>query len=298
LLALAGDGPLAPTLRADLDETATGLLDAGQYDLALTLFKRTQSRAGIEGALQASGAFEELDALLRQEQAAWKRERATAARLAEAEMLTLSGDRRRALARVSDATSDAPALATLRDRLTAKRAQTTPASLVVDGRPRRVWFDTTIVIGRNDGQLRCAHAAVSRRHLEVTRAEGRTVVRDLGSRNGTYVNGLPLGGPIVLDGPLELALGREAIIRLTPEGDGSLRIDVAGECCFASFGPYAIDGIGGLTVGGDGWLELHASGGALMRSDAGDLQTDPVVTLLSGDKFVRARGAAPTLEVL
>jgi hypothetical protein len=296
LLALAGDGPLAPSLRVDLDEAATGLLDAGQYDLALTLFRRTQSRAGIEGALQASGAFEELDALLRQEQAAGQSERDTATRVAEAEMLMLAGDRRGATARLAGAT--APALTTLRDRLTSTRAQFAPASLVVDGSPRRVWLDETIVVGRNEGQIRLSHAAVSRRHLELTRTGGHTMVRDLGSRNGTYLHGLPLGGPMMVEGRLELALGREAIVALTPTEDGSLRIDAGGECAFASFGPYPVAGIGTLTTLNDGWLELRAAGGALMLSQSGELQTNPVVTLLSGDRFARARGGAPALEVL
>ncbi len=298
LLALAGQGAIEPTLRFELDEIAAALIDAGKHDLALTLYKRTENRAGIARALEASGSVEELDDLLRQEQAQRQDEGDVAARVADAENLMLAGDRRGAITRLAGATSNSPALTTLRDRLTSGRAQFAPASLMVDGSPRRVWFDATLVIGRSEGQLRFSHAAVSRRHLEVTRTEGRTVIRDLGSRNGTYLHGLPIGSPIVVEGRLELALGREAIVVLSPEKDGSLRIDAGGECAFASFGPYAIDGIGTVTTSADGWLELHAPGGALRLSQPSELRTDPVVTLLSGDKFTRVRGAAPALEVL
>ena len=39
---------------------------------------------------------------------------------------------------------------------------------------------------------------VSRRHARLSRVAGGILLRDLGSRNGTLVNGVPVGGPTML----------------------------------------------------------------------------------------------------
>ncbi len=299
LLAIAGDGTLDRALRFDLDETAALLVDAAQYDLALTVFQRTENRTGIERALTASGSFEELDYLLREEQANGESARSLRTSLEEAESLILAGDRRGALALLVATKADSSAVTTLVNRLTRGRAQVAPASLKVDGSPKRIWFDALLVIGRGEGQLRLPHAAVSRRHLEITKAGARPIIRDLKTRNGTYVQGLPIAGPMAIEGRLEVALGREAIVVLTPEEDGSLRVEAAGQCAFASFGPYVVDNIGTLQPSSDGqWLELHSPSGVILQNGDGEYQTNPVVTLLSGDTFVRNRGDEPALVVL
>jgi len=48
---------------------------------------------------------------------------------------------------------------------------------------------------------------VSRRHARLVIAEGRAVLEDLGSRNGTYVAGSRLSAPTVLDEGAEFRLG-------------------------------------------------------------------------------------------
>ncbi len=50
--------------------------------------------------------------------------------------------------------------------------------------------------------------SVSWRHAEFVRANGKIRVRDLGSRNGTYVNGRPISGEVLLDPGAEVVLGR------------------------------------------------------------------------------------------
>lgn len=47
----------------------------------------------------------------------------------------------------------------------------------------------TVVGRRSDCGLRVPTSDVSRRHCEITYLDGNVVVRDLGSVNGTYVNG-------------------------------------------------------------------------------------------------------------
>src|SRR5262245_8583772 len=46
------------------------------------------------------------------------------------------------------------------------------------------------VVGRDpDSQIRLDESAVSRRHCEIVRSANRFTIRDLGSRNHTFVNG-------------------------------------------------------------------------------------------------------------
>jgi hypothetical protein len=58
------------------------------------------------------------------------------------------------------------------------------------------------VIGRGDDvDVVVRHAEVSRHHALVWRADGRAYVRDLGSVNGTRLNGAPVGGDPVTVAP-------------------------------------------------------------------------------------------------
>lgn len=71
----------------------------------------------------------------------------------------------------------------------------------------------TYLIGRaEDCDLRLSGPTVSRYHCEITYTGHATIVRDLGSKNGTYVNGKRVFGPRVLTvgdqiqvGPLKMA---------------------------------------------------------------------------------------------
>lgn len=76
------------------------------------------------------------------------------------------------------------------------------------------------VIGRGDDcQLRPQSDAVSRRHCVVITTENEAVVRDLNSRNGTYVNGervaeeaVLLSGDVLRVGPLEFEVTLDQVV--------------------------------------------------------------------------------------
>jgi pSer/pThr/pTyr-binding forkhead associated (FHA) protein len=72
-----------------------------------------------------------------------------------------------------------------------------------------VVLDRPMVIGRDpDADLVLEDREVSRRHAKATpTADGSTVVEDLGSMNGTFVNGNQLHGPARVDAGDELLLG-------------------------------------------------------------------------------------------
>ncbi|MEM8998499.1 MAG: FHA domain-containing protein, partial [Acidobacteriota bacterium] len=75
------------------------------------------------------------------------------------------------------------------------------------------------LIGRADAaEIRIDSPEVSRQHAQITLRDGRMTLRDLGSRNRTFVNGEPLGkdavnvmpGQRLRFGALEVALGVSA----------------------------------------------------------------------------------------
>ncbi|HEX4590938.1 MAG TPA: FHA domain-containing protein [Gemmataceae bacterium] len=66
------------------------------------------------------------------------------------------------------------------------RAQLIPA----DGGPAIELVKDLSIVGRKDGSdVRVDHKSVSKQHCVIVKADGLLVVRDLGSTNGTRVNG-------------------------------------------------------------------------------------------------------------
>jgi pSer/pThr/pTyr-binding forkhead associated (FHA) protein len=74
--------------------------------------------------------------------------------------------------------------------------------IVVKGKPegKEIPLETPVfIIGREEGcHLRPNSVEVSRKHTEILISEDSVIVRDLGSRNGTRVNGKVLKGPHTL----------------------------------------------------------------------------------------------------
>lgn len=84
-----------------------------------------------------------------------------------------------------------------------RRASSVPCSPPPPAHPRQ-----TFVIGRSPGcDLAVEDRAVSRRHAELRYEGGRWLLTDLGSRNGTRVNGWAVAAAQVFDGD-ELVVGR------------------------------------------------------------------------------------------
>ena len=65
------------------------------------------------------------------------------------------------------------------------------------------------VVGRHDDcQLRIKSSQVSRKHCEIFEKKGLLLVKDLGSSNGTFVNGKKIDGQRVLEIGDELTVGQ------------------------------------------------------------------------------------------
>ena len=72
-----------------------------------------------------------------------------------------------------------------------------------------------VVLGREGEGLRIDDARVSRRHVELSPRNGTVVCTDLGSRNGTFVAGTRLAGPVVLEPGQHLTLG-DTVVQRSP----------------------------------------------------------------------------------
>ena len=82
--------------------------------------------------------------------------------------------------------------------------------LMADGmvRQRFVLPDHPIIVGRTlPADIVLDDTTVSRRHCRLSRADGHVVVEDLGSTNGTRVNGEPVATPTMLEGGDVVGIG-------------------------------------------------------------------------------------------
>ena len=87
-------------------------------------------------------------------------------------------------------------------------------------------------IGRSaESKLRVIGSEVSREHAEITTDGNRYVLRDCGSRYGTFVNGEPKREHVLVEGD-RIRLGRSAAVELLfltrPEETGRRSIDGRG----------------------------------------------------------------------
>jgi two-component system cell cycle response regulator len=78
----------------------------------------------------------------------------------------------------------------------------------------------TVVVGRGAGcDLRIDDSSLSRQHCRFQRVNGAYLVEDLGSRNGTMVNGLRISGPQVLEDGALVQLAAGTIIMFSQQED-------------------------------------------------------------------------------
>jgi hypothetical protein len=305
VLAMAADTPTTAALRGDLARAASELDALGDHAHAAEAYARAGDVDGQARALARAGDIEALDALLTAE---LKRDRDVSARRRahdDIALLVASGRRREAAA-IGRASDDE----VLREKGRAIELQRVAQSIVhvsLRGKELAIALGDEVVIGRAPDQegssirpatVTVASAAVSRRHLVITRKNGEAVVRDLGSRNATTLRGLALSGEAPVRDGLELRLGGEVplVVRPTDELAGAVAIEIGGVHFIAPLGPAAL-GVGRwrLERADDGWVELATDDSP--PAFAGALQLVTQVTLLLGDVIAQERGQRPVLEV-
>jgi hypothetical protein len=89
----------------------------------------------------------------------------------------------------------------------------TPALVFKEGplTGRRIEVESELVLGREDAGLAIEDEEISRRHAVVRPGEGGLEIEDLGSTNGTYVNGARIQGTTRLGGGDTIKLGRSLL---------------------------------------------------------------------------------------
>src|SRR5918995_3284180 len=96
-----------------------------------------------------------------------------------------------------------------------------PLLIVLAGpaRGRSMPIEGGISIGRDESnRLPIPDPALSRRHCEVTLSDVGVVLRDCGSRNGVFVNGVPITQQVLADGD-QIRIGDSAL-RIVMPGKG------------------------------------------------------------------------------
>jgi pSer/pThr/pTyr-binding forkhead associated (FHA) protein len=233
---------------------------------AWEILGRTEDQAR---ALEAAGEVEKLEELLERTSAADQRERRLRRLLSDYEMALRYGARLEARSALREALRVAPderSVAELLRRLEARLPPPSSVRLAVDGRRVRFVGRLPAVLGRGDVDVPIRGTSVSRRHAEIARRDGTLVIRDLDSRNGTLIRGLPIRGAIELSGETEVGLGDAVTLRVRPAGARGVVLEVLGGF---DRGEHVVVGEGDLRFAElaaavrfeDGWAVLDADPG-------------------------------------
>ena len=89
----------------------------------------------------------------------------------------------------------------------------TPALVFKEGplAGQRVEVDMELVVGREDAGLTIEDEEISRRHAVIRPGDGGVEIEDLGSRNGTFVNGVRIESATRLAGGDTVKLGQSVL---------------------------------------------------------------------------------------
>ena len=147
-------------------------------------------------------------------------------------------------------------------------------------RLRRITVESSITIGRAKGcKIRIPSRAISRQHCRIELSNGHASIKDLGSSNGTYVNGKRLAANIIskLPDASHLRIGDQKFKVVVEEIAVDLEKTSFDQDLFK--GGVAAAGVAGIAAAaglGDTMLETELP-------SAGDLATEPEIDLLDVD---------------
>ncbi len=166
-------------------------------------------------------------------------------------------------------------------------AASTPGTV---GRSFKISSEESIVGRSPDSQVRLMEEGVSRRHARIVRSpEGKFELTDLGSTNGTYLNGTRLADPGRLDEGDRVQLGGQCILRFSfkesSDGDENLREALAA----AQVATFSLD-LRNRIIGWNETVErvVGAPAGTLSRTAL------PMMDFVHADDHDRVRGAVDT----
>jgi hypothetical protein len=250
-------------------------------------------------ALEQAGAIPELEARYAEIEGRERLARERAALVAEARDRDAVGERRGAIEALDRwlATHSDEELLLQRGVLEGRCLQGPVVALTVDGERRAYVLGREVILGRSDADLVVPAPAVSRRQLRFYRAAGGCYVDDLGTRNGTFLAGQRLAGPLAIQGAMELALAGELPCTLELDADGCVVVGVSGVRYHLPLGPVRVLGWE-LDVEPSetrSWVMLRTPPrGTPPFREA--MACGPRIELAEGDRFATERGGAVRLE--
>ena len=98
------------------------------------------------------------------------------------------------------------------DKAPAPRSEASSCSLFQGEREISLPEGETVIGRSSEAGVRIRSPQVSRRHARIRVAAGRATIEDLGSRNGTYVEGRKAAGAVVLTHGDKISLGALALV--------------------------------------------------------------------------------------
>lgn len=284
--------------RTELLHAAEELSAAGEHLVAAEAYALVGDDEGEVRALTAAGAIDRLEAKLAAEAASSRDELGRSKARREVEDLDRVYERRAALAAgaaVNDETVT-DLCRVIRQRL----ARGPSVQLTFDGETHAVALGEALTVGRGEASIVVGSRALSRVHLNLRRdAAGAAIAEDAGTRNGTFLRGARIAGPIPVGEGISLKLGGEIVCDVHPHPSGGVLVDVAGQRFLAPLGPLRVAGLAlGLEGrGGDEASFVVLESSAEVRAFAGTLELARRVELCHGDAIAVERGGEPVLRV-
>lgn len=285
--------------RSEVLRAAEDLEAAGEHELAAEAYRSLGDTEGEVRALTAAGAIDKLEERLRSDAAASKTEHDRTLAIRRATDLDRGGERRAALQALEAALAGGSderledLVRVIRHRLV--RGPT--CQLGLDGEPVLVALGQRVTIGRGDATIVVASRSVSREHVAVHRDGGAVVVEDLGTRNGTFLAGARLAGPVPVGEGVSLMLGSDLPCKVEPKEDGNVMITVAGQRYLAPLGPLRVGGWSVDVEREDGERFVVLSSTTDAPAFVGDLIAAGRIDLAVGDAISRERGGPSVLTV-
>jgi tetratricopeptide (TPR) repeat protein len=289
--------------RALCREAARLALRGGDPLLAAQAYELLGDETQAAEAWKEAGEVERMEAVLGREERRQKEQRDQADRFEDYRMNLRLGRRDEALAALSECLVPSPQRDE-RERLFADldRRLLRGGKVVLRHGDREGVAQVTIyvgtfplLIGRGaECQLVLRDAGISRVHASIQAAAGAGpfAVRDLGSRNGTTLNGLPIAGELALRDQGDLGIGEGCTLRFQVEGE---RLSLAvtrgmdsGLRLVASPGPLLLDQRGSEISFPEGRPRLSCREGETMVLNG--QRVGPMVQLITGD-VVETAGA-------
>ena len=200
--------------------------------------------------------------------------------------LDLGGRRREALLKAAGGAQDARTRE-LVERVAGRRVRGPILRAELAGEYYELALGARVLVGRTEAAINVSSPLLSREHLEISASSSGPVLRDLESRNGTWIRGARLDGPIpVGDGvAVELGGASEVSVAVRPApylGPQAVCITAGGHRVHAPLGALTIGSLR-VELGDDGWVEVHADGGNSFV--LGKLLVAPPIQLALGDEL-------------